>query len=388
MTSRPFVRASLLWLAGVDLRLTLLALPPIIPLIHRDLGLDESAIAALSNLPVLVLALSSVFGALFTAKLGARGALVLGLFAIAIPSALRGAGTSAPMLFAMTLLMGVGIAISQPAFPSLARAWFPDRVSLATGIWANGLLCGEALSASLTIPFMLPLAGGSWQTSLALWSVPVLLTAIALALFGGPGDVRPAVGARWFPDFRDRRVLQIGTYQSAASLAYFGANTFLPDYLHATGQANLIAPALAALNIGQIPASFAVGLLPMAVLGRRTTSFAAAGMFVAALLAFLMLGGGAVIVASALFGLFAAYVLTMSFALPALVGTHDDVPRISAGSFTLGYSISFVTTLLSGAAWDATHVAATAFVPMFAAAVIVIVLGPQLGSAARRYALA
>lgn len=388
MTARPIVRASLLWLAGVDLRLTLLAIPPVIPLIHRDLRLDESAIAALSNLPVLVLALSSVFGALFTAKLGARGALVLGLLAIAIPAALRGAGTSTPMLFGMTLLMGVGIAISQPAFPSLARAWFPNRVSLATGIWANGLLCGEALSASLTIPFMLPLAGGSWQTSLVLWSVPVLLTAIALALFGGPGDVRPAVGARWFPDFRDRRVLQIGTYQSAASLAYFGANTFLPDYLHATGQANLIAPALAALNIGQIPASFAVGLIPMAVLGRRTTSFAVAGMFVAALAAFLMLGGGAVIVASAVVGLFAAYVLTMSFALPALVGTHDDVPRISAGSFTLGYAISFATTLLSGAAWDATHVAATAFVPMFAAGVIVIVLGPRLGAAATRYAVA
>jgi CP family cyanate transporter-like MFS transporter len=216
----------------------------------------------------------------------------------------------------------------------------------------------------------------------------VLVTAIALALFGGPGDVRPAMGARWFPDFRDRRVLQIGTYQSAASLAYFGANTFLPDYLHATGQAHLIAPALAALNIGQIPASMAVGLIPMAVLGRRGTSFAAAGMFVAALAAFLMLGGGAAIVASALIGLFAAYVLTMSFSMPALLGTHDDVSRISAGSFTLGYSISFATTLLSGAAWDATHVAATAFVPMFAAAVIVIVFGPRLGAAARRYSIA
>jgi hypothetical protein len=40
-------------------------------------------------------------------------------------------------------------------------------------------------------------------------------------------------------------------------------------------------------------------------------------------------------------------------------------------------------TLLSGAAWDATHVAATAFVPMFAAAGIVRVLGPRLGIASR-----
>ena len=169
----------------------------------------------------------------------------------------------------------------------------------------------------------------------------------------------------------------------AASLAYFGANTFMPDYLHATGQAALIAPCLAALNIGQIPASVAVGLIPMPILGRRRTSLVVAGVLVAALLAFLVLGGVAAIVASVAFGLFAAYVLTLSFAMPALIGSHDEVPRISAGSFTLGYGIAFLTTLLSGAAWDLTHNAASAFLPIFAAGCIVLVLGPRLGAAVR-----
>jgi CP family cyanate transporter-like MFS transporter len=383
MRAGLLVRGTLLWLAGADLRMTLLAIPPVIPLIHRDLGLGESAIAALSNLPVLVLAAASVFGSLFTAKLGARRALVLGLAVIALPAALRGIGPSVPMLFAMTLLMGIGIAVCQPAFPSLARSWFPTRVALATGIWANGLLCGEALSASLTIPLVLPLLHGSWEASLAAWSVPVALTALAVAVVPGLPDVRPALGTRWFPDFRDRRILQIGTYQSAASLAYFGANTFTPDYLHATGQAALIGPCLAALNIGQIPASVAVGLIPMPILGRRRTSLIVAGVLVAALFAFLVLGGLAAIVASAAFGLVAAYVLTLSFAVPALVGAPDEVPRISAGSFTLGYSIAFLTTLLSGAAWDLSRNAASAFLPILAAACIVLVLGPRLGAAVR-----
>ena len=128
----------LLWLAGTDLRLTLLAVPPVIPLIHRDLHLNESGIAALSNLPVLVLAGSSMFGALLTAKLGARRALVVGLWTIAIASALRGYGPSLLMLFAMTLVMGAGIALIQPAFPSLARAWFPDRIAFAQGQRPDG----------------------------------------------------------------------------------------------------------------------------------------------------------------------------------------------------------------------------------------------------------
>jgi CP family cyanate transporter-like MFS transporter len=381
------LRAVLLWLAGIDLRLTLLAVPPVIPLIHRDLHLNESGIAALSNLPVLVLAGSSMFGALLTARLGARRALVVGLWIIAIASALRGVGPSVVMLFAATLVMGIGIALIQPAFPSLARSWFgAARSAFATGIWANGLLVGEALSASLTLPLVLPLVGGSWEKSFVAWSVPVALTAVALGAVRDPsgGGASAATNGAWLPDFRDRRVWLLGTFQSAASLTYFGANTFLPDFLHARGQPDLVGPCLAALNIGQLPASFAVGLIPMRILGKRAVSLLVAGLIVAAVIGVLAFGGAATVVAAALLGFTGAYVLTMSFALPAIFAPPGEIARLAGGTFTLGYTFSFVTTLLSGVAWDATHAAAAAFLPMLAAAAIVAVLGPRLGALARR----
>lgn len=379
-------RIVLLWLAGIDLRLTLLAVPPVIPLIHRDLHLNESGIAALSNLPVLVLAGSSVFGALLTTRLGARRAMVVGLSVIAVSSALRGVGPSIAMLFAATLVMGVGIAMIQPAFPSLARAWFGARTALGTGIWANGLLCGEAISASLTIPFVLPLVGGSWERSLVAWSIPVGVTALALGFVRDPVDGHDGANGSWLPDFRDRRVWLLGIFQSAASMTYFGANTFLPDFLHATGQAGLVGATLAALNIGQLPASIAVGIIPMRILGRRATSLLVAALIVAALAGVVMYGGGGAVAGAALLGLTGAYVLTMSFALPALIAPPAQIARLAAGTFTLGYAISFVTTLLSGAAWDATHAPAAAFVPMLAAAAIVAVLGPRLGALVSRAA--
>jgi CP family cyanate transporter-like MFS transporter len=383
MRSPSPIRVVLLWLAGVDLRLTLLAVPPVIPLIHRDLHLNESGIAALSNLPVLVLAGSSMFGALLTARLGARRALIAGLWVIAIASALRGIGPSIAMLFAATFVMGIGIALIQPAFPKLAHAWFGARSALATGIWANGLLCGEAISASLTIPFMLPLVGGSWERSFVAWSVPVVVSAIALSALRDPPEPKPDVPAAWLPDFRDRRVWLLGTFQSAASLTYFGANTFLPDFLHATGQLALVGAALSALNIGQLPASFAVGLIPMRILGLRSTSLLVALLIVAALAGVLAFGGAVTVAAAALLGLTGAYVLTMTFALPALLVPPAEIARLAAGTFTLGYTISFVTTLLSGAAWDATHAPAAAFLPMLLAAAIVAVLGPRLGTLVR-----
>ncbi|HTW83658.1 MAG TPA: MFS transporter [Candidatus Sulfotelmatobacter sp.] len=377
--ARGFARGTVLWCAGVDLRLTLLAVPPLIPSIHRALRLDESGIAALSNLPVLVMALASVFGSLLVSRLGPRRALGAGLFAIALPAALRGVGPSIPMLFTMTIVMGLGIAISQPTLAALSRAWFPGRVALATGIWANGLLIGEAIPASLTLPLVVPLLGGSWERALAVWSAFVVVTAFAVLLVPLGGNERPAPGSRWFPDLRDRRVWQIGVFQSSASLAYFGANTFIPDYLHATGQPHLVGPALSVLNVGQLPASLLVGLIPLRLLGRPVSSLFVAGLVLGALCAFIWGGATGELVASGLFGLCAAYVLTLSFAMPALLAAPEDVARVSGGTFALGYAIAFVTTLLAGASWDVTHVPAVAFAPILIAAVIVAIFGVILG---------
>src|SRR5205807_3768512 len=89
----------LLWLGGFDLRVTLLAVPPVIPAIHRDLGLDEKGVSVLTGLPVLLLAVAAIPGSLLIARLGARRALVAGLLAIGVGSALRGLGPSLAALF-------------------------------------------------------------------------------------------------------------------------------------------------------------------------------------------------------------------------------------------------------------------------------------------------
>ena len=117
-------RFVLLWLAGIDLRLTILALPPVLPLIHRDLDLSEKLVGALTGLPVLLFGIVAIPGALLIARIGARRALLAGLLLVALGSAARGLGPSTPMLFAMTFVMGAGISIMQPALPSLVSEWF------------------------------------------------------------------------------------------------------------------------------------------------------------------------------------------------------------------------------------------------------------------------
>jgi CP family cyanate transporter-like MFS transporter len=376
-------RLVMLWLAGLGLRITLLAVPPVMPLIHRDLNLSESAVAVLANLPVLMLAGSSIFGSLLVARLGARAALIAGLAVISASSAFRGAGHSVAILYGLTFVMGLGIAVIQPAFPALTRSWFPSRIPLATSIWANGLLVGEALSASLTLPFILPLARGRWDVSFAIWGAFLAAVTAVVAVFTPRSDSgRTVLRNRWLPNFRDVKQWQLGFLQSAASIAYFGANAFLPDYLHLAGQDAIVGPCLAALNIGQLPASLAVGIVPLRLVARTGTLMAIASCLFACI-AGLIAGGAWAIGCAGVVGFCGAFILVLSFAVPALSAAPADVARLSAGTFTIGYTSAFLASLAAGALWDATHAAYSAFLPIAAAGCIVAALGPRVGRIAR-----
>ncbi|HTW06899.1 MAG TPA: MFS transporter, partial [Acidimicrobiales bacterium] len=177
----------LLWLVGADLRMAVLALPPVLANIQQQLHLSEGMVGTLTSLPVLLLALGAVVGSVTVAHWGPRRVLVVGLVVVGVASAGRAFGGLAGLLTA-SVLLGLGIAVLQPTMPSITRAWFPRRVGLATAVYSNGIVVGEAAAASLTIPLLLPLAG-SWRVVLGLWGAPALVAA-ALVLFSrGPRPV-------------------------------------------------------------------------------------------------------------------------------------------------------------------------------------------------------
>ncbi|HTQ33591.1 MAG TPA: MFS transporter [Stellaceae bacterium] len=364
-------RLALLWLMGAQLRLTVLAVPPVLPLIHRDLGLSEKAVGALSALPVLLLGLAAVPGSLGVARLGARRACLLGLGIVAIAGAARGIGPSAPMLYGMTFAMGAGVALMQPTLPSLVGEWFPDRIGLATAIYANGLLIAESVPPLLTIPLVLPWVGGSWEWSFVVWSVPVAVTLVLLGVttphLTRAGRTEPY---RWWPDWRS--ALPLGMLLGGTGGMYFLGNAFLPDYLHAIGRPDLVSAALSALNIGQLPASALILAFARRLTGNRVVLIASPLTAAAALIVVMLAVPGLIVAAAALIGFCCGLQLIVSLALPPLLAAPEDVHHLSAGTFAIGYLMSFVAPPLGGAIWDATGVPATSFITGMLCALLVI----------------
>jgi CP family cyanate transporter-like MFS transporter len=371
--SSSFRALVLLWLAGNGLRLTILAVPPILALIILDLKLSGTQVGILNAIPVFLFALVAVPGSLLIARVGAVPALIIGLLIAAAGSALRGVAFDAMTLYAATVVMAAGIAVMQPALPPTVRQWAPQRIGFATAVYTNGLLFGEIFPVLLAA-VILPLVAGSWRASLVLWSIPLAVIALVIFIFQPGGKSAPPARHRhWMPDWRSPLLWKIGLMMGGANQLYFCANAFFPGYMLQIGHTELIGPALTALNIGQLPASFI--LLAMASRWeRKKWPLLGAGAIGVAGVAGLLLGSSSWVIvgAAAAIGFACAVVLTLVLALPALMVAPDDVPRFSAGVFTIGYGLAMVISILGGIAWDISRSAAYAFAPVTVAALFIM----------------
>lgn len=387
-TSRASILTSLLllWLAGNALRLTILAVPPVIPMIHDALDLSATQIGILTGLPSMLLALAAVPGSLLIARLGVRAALVVGLLLTAAGGALRGALPDIAWLYAMTIATGAGVAIMQVTMPSAVRDWTPDRIGFATAVYTNGLLIGEILPVSLMLPLVLPLVGGSWQWGFVAWSVPVAAIAVLVMLIAPrPAATNGATPARrrWWPDWRKSLIWRLGFMLGTVNATYFSTNAFIPDYLRSHGEGEWISAALTGLNIGQLPAS--ILLLALASrMERKAWPYVACGLLCMVATAGIVFGSGPwIVVAATLQGFAAAAILILVLALPPLLSPPDDVHRVTAAMFTISYSCAVIVPIISGMVWDLSGVAAFAFLPIGICGIVLVILAPAINHVPR-----
>ncbi len=372
---------ALLWLGGVAARLPILAIPPVIPLVHDDLHLSETEVGFLVGLPLGMFALAAVPGSLLVARLGERRTMLYGLVLTAIASALRSASIDALTLFAATALTGFAVAVMQPALPSLVRAWVSARVPLGTAVYTNGMVSGATAGPAFTIPLVLPLVAGSWRLDLIAWSALIAIIAALFAAFAPRTAAAPisAVAAnRWWPNWRDPLIWWLGIGFGATNTVYFGANAFLPDYLVALGRPELMGSTLGWLNGSQLITSFSLLWLADRVHRRLWPYLVFGPLALLAFVAIVLMGGGWIVPAAAVLGVSAAVPFVLILALPPALSAPNDVHRTAAGMFTISYAVAVIVPVVCGAIWDLSGAAWTAFVPLALCAAVVTALGARL----------
>jgi CP family cyanate transporter-like MFS transporter len=369
---------ALLWLIGVALRLAILAVPPALPALREEFGLTGTEIAALSGTPIVIFAAASLAGSRLVARIGVIAAVMAGLLLTALGSATRSLAFGTISLFAGTVVMGMGVAVAQPAMPALVGRWLPKRLVLGTGVYTNGLLVGEILPVAL--PWLLPAFADNWRSTFALWAAPIVAIAVLFFVLA-PRDeaaMETAVSGRWWPDWPAWDVWRLGLIFGGVGPLYFGTNAFLPGYLSEAGRPELISPALTALNLGQLPASFLLIAFSRRVESRAWPFILSGLVGLAGIGAIVVTASAWTVVSAAVVGFAAGAVFALGLTLPPLLSKPEEVARVAAAMFTISYATTVVVSLICGALWDFTGAARAALLPIAIAAVWMIVLVPTI----------
>jgi MFS transporter, CP family, cyanate transporter len=378
-TSRVVTTMGALWFAGVAMRMSILAMPPVIPLVHAELHMSETQVGLLVGLPLLMFALAAIPGSLLIARVGVMLAVISGMVIAALAGAARGAAPDVPALYAASIVTGFGVAIMQPALPTLTREWAPSRIGLATVAYTSGMMMGATFPPLLTNSYVLPLVDGSWRFNLVLWAVPALLIVPIFWLMSPRQSslARPKAARQlWWPDFKNPIVWLLGLTFGSNNSPYFAINAFLGDYVAHQGRPDLLGPSLAWLNGSQIAALVVLFALA-GRLQRRIWPFVLFGpMLFAGFLAMILAPTGVVIVTAAAFiGIATAMTFTPIMTLPPILSTAADLPRMAAGMLTIAYGCAIIVPTICGALWDLTGKPWTAFLPLCLCAVALTVLG-------------
>ena len=399
---RRVVVCALIVAVGFNLRSVMLAVPPVLPLIQHDLGLSYTATGFLTALPVLVLACMAWPSGLFIERVGSRLSVIIGLVLLTAGTFMRALGPSTAALFLFTLLLSLGVVLTQTAIPVLIRHWFPKQIGFVAALFSDGLIIGEAVAAAITVPIMLQLAGkDGWTSTFIFWDVPIVVLLILWLWLAPPAHTKPAAKA---PPVMNTPALEtstsnklnkpsgerprvnafhLGILIGGGSLIYFGMNGWIAPYNQAIHQSGSTSLTLAILNAAQLPVSLGVTVFAQRLAGRRLTFIIAGLICGLSIIGWIFAPPGLEPLWAALLGGSSAFVFTLGIALPPLLALPHEVARLTGITISLTYAVAFVGPFVGGELWDLSSIPATAFLPVGVASVMLVILGMLLPSRAR-----
>lgn len=241
--ARNLLLAAGLLLIGLNLRIGVASVGPVLSEIRADTGLSETAAGLLTTIPVVAFGAFAFLTPRLIHRFGMHKLLGLTMLVLAAGIALR-LQPSFTALFTGTIIVGAAIAVGNVLMPAAIKQDFAHRAGLMMGLYSTVLFVGAALASGLTAP-LLPALDGNWRGALGVWSIPA---AIAFLLWlpqfnrvprSSRRRSRQRLGVRPASLMKalatDRVALAVTVFMGIQSTSYYAALTWIPTLLQDHG---------------------------------------------------------------------------------------------------------------------------------------------------------
>jgi CP family cyanate transporter-like MFS transporter len=364
LLAHPVVLLVGIVLASLNMRAALASVSPLVSEISQSFGLSSTASSLVTSVPVLFLGLGALVAPWLARRFGSEPVLLFALLLLAVGILVRVA-PSAVALYGGGVLVGTAIALLNVLMPGLIKRDFPDKAASMTSVYTGAMITGATLVAASSVPLEKAF-GGSWEASLAVWSLLAVLAAVAwlpqvLIARGRTGhEVRTATSSASSPAgksvWRSPLAWQVTLFMGLQSLWSYVLIAWMPTIFTDHGMSRSTAGVIFAFNnLIQVAGAFGVPLLagrmrsqrPLIVLVTSLVAAGYAGLMVAPVsgawlwAAVLGIGqGGAV-------GLALTLIVLRS-------GDARTAAQLSGMAQTIGYLLAAAGPIAAGAVHQAT----------------------------------
>lgn len=223
-------------LVSFNLRPSITAVGPLIPLIREDLGLSNGWAGFLTTLPLLTFATFSLFAAGIGKRLGLARAIFVALFVLLLGSIWRVSGGKLS-LFLGTGLTGIGIVICNVLLIPLIKKRLPGKLGLVTASYTTGMSLFAAIGSGISAPLATDWSWG-WRGSLLFW-VGLLIVGLAVWFpqisFDNEKSPTTTTQSPRVNVWKSRLAWNVCLFMGVQSMLYFTIIAWLPDMLVARG---------------------------------------------------------------------------------------------------------------------------------------------------------
>ena len=229
-----WVILAVVYLASVAAPLNQFKVPPIMPVLMQELGIDLARAGSLMSVIALVGLILALPAGILLQRIGPRASGLLALGFMVAGAALGALAGSYNNLLASRVVEGVGIGLIGVIAPATIAMWFPlARQGVPMGIWATWVPVGSVLMYNLAPALA---AARGWQAVWWLGAGFALITMLLYALLmRRPPAAEPEEQPRPSLDLRaalaNRDIWLLALAFACFNLALIGLATFYPTFL-------------------------------------------------------------------------------------------------------------------------------------------------------------
>lgn len=369
---------SLLCLVGINLRSILLSVSPALPAIRNDFHLNFTETGALTALPIAVMGLAALPGAMLVGRFGARSVIGIATLGLAVCSAMRLAPPEPVGLYFWTAAFAACIAIAQPAVAVATRSWFPATIQSATTAYSAALNLGAVAGATLSV---YTIAALGWRVTFALWSLIAAAAGLVWWALAPPASPQSARASRLRLAIQDPLLWRAGLILGAQTMVYYGSTTWIPFQLRSADHA-YVSVVLFLVTGTTIPVGIGLAAFKQPWAVSPVFYIATGAIALTASLGFILTSNGLAWVWAILLGVALGMGFSGGMSLPnLLVPERSQVAIYTAFALTVAYIVGFIGPLLGGFVVDRTGLLSAPFWFTAAAGATVATVGGTLNNA-------